>query len=366
MPILVPNAIKQAFQSIKPERQQPLWHGPCAEGWLGGTTQSMIGRYISCPERFRIQYMEGLRPIEKFNAPTEYGDMWHECEQALAEGKPWIDRLDDCRERLHTKYPFSRADVDMWSKKVEVVFPIYIDHWAEHPDVKVRSNLLSEQVFDVKYRLPSGRYVRLRGKYDSVDLIDDYIWLVENKTKSGIDEYKILKQMRMDLQTLLYIISLHWFPWKGFDAGAVPKVRGVKYNVVRRPLHKSIDSMLNKIKDDRDSNRLGEWFSRWDVEVSEQDIERFRKQCLDPVLENMCDDFEWWNETYSTGQVWDMATRRKFFPHHAKRHYRVPYGIYSSVMDGGFGDVDSYLETGTTVGLRRDDRLFGELKDEQN
>ena len=69
--------------------------------------------------------------------------------------------------------------------------------------------MLQEQVCDVPYNLPSGRVVRLRGKFDSVDLIDGGIYLQENKTKGDIDKIQVERQLSFDLQTLMYSVALH-------------------------------------------------------------------------------------------------------------------------------------------------------------
>ena len=63
----------------------PLWRGPCAEGDLGGVTQSMLARFFGCRERFRLKYVCGLEPHDKWNHKLGYGNMWHVCEETLAQ-----------------------------------------------------------------------------------------------------------------------------------------------------------------------------------------------------------------------------------------------------------------------------------------
>lgn len=145
-------------------------------------------------------------------------------------------------------------------------------------------------------------------------------------------------------------------------------IRGVRYNIVRRAAHKSAESMLEKVELDMRNGRADEWFARWRVEVTPQDVERFRRTCLDPVLENLCDDYGWWADCFENGAkdkygCWEMSVRIESFAHHTKRHYRLPYGIYSPVHEGGFGDVDNYLETGDKSGLRKVTDLFPELSE---
>ena len=49
-------------------------------------------------------------------------------------------------------------------------------------------------------------------------------------------------------------------------------------------------------------------------------------------------------------------------PEHAGIHFRMPYGVYSPLLDGRTTELDEYLASGSTVGLRRAESLFRELK----
>lgn len=362
--------------------EHPLpWAGPSGEGSSGGVTQSMLGRYLCCKERFRILVIEGLKPRPRFSAPMDFGNLWHSCEEALASGNDYTTGLENTLNKMLAQYPRDVENVLHWGSVAQELFPVYADYWSEHPDVRNRTPLLSEQVFDVSYTLPSGRVVRLRGKWDSEDLVNDGktcdLWLQENKTKSSIDRPKIMRQLTFDLQTMLYLIAL------GQDTGieALEKVkealgtretRGVRYNVVRRSAHKTAASMMKKVKEDMDCGRSNEWFDRFNVHVSAQDIKKFKQECLDPVLENLLDDYEWWadckSETdagvgWSPAILWNGERRHLRFSHHLPRHFRFPFGVYHSVLEGGFGDVDAYMEDGSEAGLQRVTNLFPELQD---
>lgn len=367
--------------------KNPLWAGPTAEGPLGGVTQSMLSRYLTCKERFRVQYVEGWHTADVFNSRLEFGSMWHCCEEHHARHSEamsidaaddpllpakWLMRLQDYCRGLSSKYKMDREAIQHWYEICAALFPLYTEHWQRHPDVVGRKPLLQETVFDVPYELASGRTVRLRGKWDSVDLIKSPvtvpgvkrkmgIWLQENKTKSSINEGLIRRTLSFDLQTMLYLIALQ--EWKEDYGGEQWKhpLMGVRYNVVRRAAHKSVGSMLKKIEDDREDNRIGEWFGRWEVTVGQKDIQRFRTQCLDPLLENLCDDYEWWESCYRTyGDVYRYQYRQKDFPAHQPHHYVTPFH-YDPIVEGGGSDLDEYLATGSTLGLRRAEKLFEEL-----
>ena len=388
-----------------PKATAPVWAGPAGNGPQGGVTQSLLGRYLSDGERFRLKVMGGWTTTDRFDPKREFGNLWHACEEALASERNhfgevvgttlWEDNLRTYMEGMLTRYPLDREAVVHWAGLAGALFPQYVRHWAKHPDVLNRTPLLQEQAFDVPYRLPSGRVVRLRGKWDAVDLIDGAVWVQENKTKSTIDGVKIGRQCSFDLQSMFYLVALsekpscdlprtgHYRHGGGtgrgnvvMGGGAPPgeyPIAGVRYNVVRRPAHKTVESAMKKFGEDSRNGRIGEWFARWQVTVGPEDVARFRRVCLDPILENLLDDYEWWEDRYTylarctgpTGARADQFShevRHHKFPHHARRHFRTPY-FYNPIAEGGAGDLDALMDQGSQAGLVRATDLFPELKE---
>jgi hypothetical protein len=354
----------------------PLWAGPQADGPRGGVTYSLLNRYLGCKERFRCLAVEGLKPADAWSHRLGYGSMWHVCEQALAGNvprenaagfPPWDAPLRRHAQQQCDKYPLQQAEIGKWYGICATLFPIYVECWSSHPDVTGRTPLLQEEVFDVRYALPSGRAVRLRGRWDSVDLIEggelDWgVYLQENKTKGDIDEVKLRRQLTFDLQTMLYLVALA----HSEAIGSMPhQLRGVRYNVVRRPRQyqgkkETEAEFLARLAGIVRENPQ-EFFMRWPVYVHPRDIEVFGRTCLAPLLENLCDDYEWWAYCKTQGKdPYDGILRAKFG--HTPRHYRYPFGVYDPLHEGGVTDLDEYLRTGSEVGLRRVDDLFPELQ----
>jgi hypothetical protein len=356
----------------------------------------MLSVFLVCRERFRLRYVEGWQPADRFNHRLEYGSMWHVCEEALAtidqEEEPsyghWVEWAQTIVEQplkeyvrsLCQKYRLQQEQVDHWYNVCKVQFPIYVRYWAEHPDVKDRTPLLAEQVFDVPYRLPSGRTVRLRGKWDSVDLVGEGkeagVWLQENKTKSEIDEKQLRRNLTFDLQTMLYLVALSEYQTskgqyrpsgEGIPRGVL--ILGVRYNVIRRPLsggkgsivrHKAKGNKPEETKEHfygRLSAIIGDspqdYFARWQVVVTPEDIARFRRECLDPTLESL---YDWWEYV-------EHRTLANLFGSPINRvHARTPYGLWNPMAEGVSDDLDEYLLSGSTAGLTRAESLFGELQ----
>ncbi len=371
---------------VKPARTTPLWTGPTGNGPNGGVTQGLCSRWLACRERFRLLVTEGWKPADRFTAVLEFGNLWHAAEEALAAKRDWVADVERYGVGLIRKYPLQQQEIEHWYKMCVAMFPEYVDHWQHHPDVKDRVPLLQEQVFDVPLALPSGRVARLRGKWDSVDLIgkgkDAAVFIQENKTKSQLDAVKVGRQMQFDLQSMTYVTAAisatspqglptseearkalrkSGLPGKGKESAC----SGVRYNVIRRSSHKSTDSMLKKLTEDREDGRIGEWFARWKVEITSADVARFRRECLDPVLENMADDHEWFAFCMANrkgADVWNPEHRRKVFPLHQNRHFRFPFGVWNPTLESGSSELDQLLETGSTAGLVQTTNLFPELQ----
>ena len=395
------NGIAQHIAAVPRchDNDNPLWLGPCATGPLGGVTQSMIHRFIADRERFRLKYIVGLEPHDRWNKSIGYGNMWHVCEEAHAAdlgANGIVTALykhvtEQCR--LH---PMQLDEITKWHSVCCVQFPEYVKYWAAHPDVKNRTPLAQERVFDVLHELPSRRTVRLRGKTDSEDLITDEIttrltrngsgiYLQENKTKGDIDKQQVERQLKFDLQTMMYLIAMR-HDWPSYE------VLGVRYNVVRRPLsggkgniqpHKGKctkptyskkdgrELRPSKITPAETSEQFYErlrrgyiaaepdyWFFRVRSEVSADDVRVFRQTCLNPLLEAMCDWYEWTIDNNAFSR--DGYPNRKISANGL--HYRTPFGGYNPLTENGATEYDNFIESGSEAGLRRVETLFGELQ----
>lgn len=377
--------------AFEKKRLQPLWDGPMSDKPNGGITFSLLCRFLNDRERFRLYVIEGLAPPERFNNKIEYGNMWHLCEEAYAAEERhfgeyvgttlWPDNLNAYAVNLCNKFPHDKAEVWHWYQVCKLQFPIYVQHWSKSRNDSAKP-LMQEVSFKVPYRLPSGRKVLLRGKWDSVDSVDGEIWLQENKSKGNIDPELIQRQLKFDLQTMLYIVALdsaneHDEKGKGLPA---PQYRyggpiaGVRYNCIRRPLsggkHTIVRHKATKNKSEETHEQYYErlkgliageseyFFYRWIVHVKKSDIELFRQTCLNPILEQLCSWWDWVNYSGERGTT-DIYSSNKGV------HFRMPYGVYNPLTDakgsGARTPYDSYLDTGSKIGLSEVTNLFPEL-----
>ena len=365
-------ARKVLIKKSKKTTKGPAWKGPMVDGVI----QSLLGRFLVCRERFKVLVIDGLAPALGFEPKIHYGQMWHTCEEAHAAGILYVRPLQEYCTQLCKEFPTDQNQVDKWYNVCSKQFPIYVDYWKKHPDVKRRKPIFQEKTFCVPYELPSGRVVKLRGKWDSVDLIKEngrsFIYLQENKTKGTIDQQLLTRQLTFDLQTMMYLIALQEYSTQvDTEILAGQQIKGIRYNVIRRPLsggkgsirqHKPTKSNPQGESKKDYYDRLqqyfieypGEFFMRWKVDVTPGDINIFKKDFFDPCLEHLCYWYDWVSGSPYVPELYNRE-------HYSFLHYRFPYGVWNSVLERGYSDVDEYLLSGSRVGLRKIDNLFPEL-----
>lgn len=210
MPTKQSVADKIASIPLPKPRTETVWRGPEKDG----ITVSLLNRFLCCRERFRALVVDGYRPKDEFVPAIEFGNLWHQCEETHAKfdlgHEEWQTSLMMHKEVLCNKFKVQRAEIEEWYDKCRVMFPIYLDYWKT-PESGCKP-LLAEQVFDVPYKIPDGRVVRLRGKWDRVDLVTKYggagLRLRDNKTKSRIDQDALSRQLTFDIQMMLYLVAL--------------------------------------------------------------------------------------------------------------------------------------------------------------
>lgn len=353
------------------KRTRPtVWRGPEHDG----ITFSLFSRWLVDPERFRILVVDGLKDAEDaFNHRIEYGNLWHYLEESSRGGAPNL--FAQHVAELRSEHPRDEASIALYAALCKHQFQIYQDYWTRQmPNLKTKE-LLQEESFKVPYRLPSGRVVLLRGKVDSVFSCQRKVFLQENKTKGEIDEEGISKTLPWNLQTMWYILSLQRL--------LKDPPTGVLYNVVRRPLadrfapkRRTTESVRDFVQrvcygtDPRNKNQKSNsqaypiavypshWFKRYQMDITQEQIEQFKLQCFHPLMERFCDWWEWISvnpkEPFGPATAQADAIVNQY-------HYRMPWGVYNSLAGGFRGDYFNLLTSGSTRGLTKVTTLFPEL-----
>lgn len=310
--------------------------------------------------------------------------MWHACEEGLSSpGGAWWDKLTAHVSEEMKVHATQRAEIAYWSRICYAQFTEYVKYWREHDDVRNRTPIAQEKVFDVRYPLPSGRTARLRGKFDAVDVLGaSSVFLQENKTKSELDEVSLQRRMQFDVQSMMYLTVLGliqeagaWRHWGRCEQAAMldaGRIAGVLYNVVRRPLSGGKGSIkphaakttkkkyvpaetevefIERLRRDYIAAEPDKWFYRVKCHLATGEVERFKRQFLTPILESLCDWYDW---VTSEGGRCD--------PFASSLHWRYPFGVYNAIDETGASEYDAFLATGSEAGMSRVTDVFPELK----
>lgn len=348
-----------------------VWQGP----YVDGVTNSLLSKFLVCRERFRLKAILGLREeFDEFPLALEYGNIWHEAEEAYASNRGGhTQAVKAYQNKLLSEFPEFEKDILRAVNLVLFQFPEYVKRWQGDTLEKKRKPILAEIPFRVPYTLPSGRKIFLRGKWDGVNQHTKTTGLVqENKSKGSIDEELITKTLFHNLQTMIYQIAvreaskggvLKYLGRDGDEEIPLPKglkFKGTVYNVVRRPLSdrhaprkKKKEREIDWLK--RERKRIAEnhdyFFYRWQVMISDSDIVKFKREVLDPILEQLCDWWEW--IAVDPLNPWRKGNRV---------HFKFPWGIFNSLTFGWKGDYFNLLTGGSEMSSYTIvDDLFPEL-----
>jgi hypothetical protein len=125
----------------------------------------------------------------------------------------------------------------------------------------------------------------LRGKLDGLFTAKNgKVWLMEHKTKSMIDEERILKKLQFDFQ-IMYYLTLLWL-------SKSIATEGILYNQIRKPgLKLRVGDTLHSYKE----RIFGEivqkpeyYFQRYDIRISQAKLQNF-------ICNELVDKLEYWD-----------------------------------------------------------------------
>lgn len=333
--------------------EYPLWKGPQVDG----ITQSMLSRFLQCRERFRVNYLEGIQPVDRFNHKLFYGDLWHACREAELEGCIPFSYMGVLLKKVCAKYPFDQKQVAKWFQVCLRQYLVYKE-WLQSNSFALNEadSILSEQTFRLSYTLPCGTVVQLRGKFDGIVQYKGKYWLVENKTKGQVSPHKVSHQLKFDLQTMFYLTAMS----RDYDS-----IGGVIYDVVKRPLSGGKGTIRQRKTrgttpaetEEEFYNRLeqvfrdnpDEFFFSWEVPVTANDITEFQTKFLNPTLIALV---TWYNGAVEAGKKNPFDN-----PHHSL----TPFELFRPLQELGSTELDDYILTGDRAGLTTNTTLFEEL-----
>lgn len=317
-----------------------------------GVTYSFLNEFMLCREQARLTYVEGYTRDGIVEA-LDYGTLFHKGMETVAQKKAKVaDALLAMKKegekiiRDRGLKPVEAATIRDLSTKARIVFPWYHEYWRQKKGHEFRSEFVArEEDFSLEHEIPwfdlsnggsTPRKIRLRGRFDAIFRLNDRLWLMENKTKSMIDEEGLTASLSQDLQTQLYCYAIY------LKFGELPA--GVLYNVIRRPglrlkQGEKPSQLYDRIEEDV-KQYPSKYFMRWEVKFGKDDILKWVERSLNPILAQVS---LWWDEIKQNPfNPWSIPNR--------VHHFQNPEGLYTRYGKSQYFEM---LTRQSTYGLRK-------------
>jgi hypothetical protein len=355
---------------FQPSRPLPRSKEPVWDLDRDGITYSSLSRFLVCPERFRMSMVEGWSETG-LSAPLEFGTAFHLCLEYMAAGHTLreiptlLSGYVPQRAAASKLTPEQIQELETLVGMVVAVHAGYVSYWQKSDQSK--QYVAQEEKFEIPYRLPSGRTIKLRGRWDEAfrDLEQGGLWLQENKTKGQIDETGLQAMLSQDLQSMFYCVAL------ACKFGESPQ--GILYNVIRRPQLRqkkgeSLGQFQDRVQEDV-SSRPSWYYMRWQTSLEPGDLAYWCSRSLHPILERLV---TWWEDLKQHPfDPWGANTVEWQVPWTGEtiqvprldNHFQRPFGVYDSLSQGQRGDFFEFLTRGSLYGLTRRGEPFPELSE---
>lgn len=318
---------------------------PLRNLWKDGVTYSFLDEFQVCREQARLSYVEGYRE-KGMKEYFEFGNCIHNCIEAHGKNKCKqinynliLNKYRDARRKELT--PSERTSLDQMVETARIMWPAYTEFWQNTHGMEYLPDcefVALEEDFKIPHELEDGTQVFLRGRIDGLLRYKKQLWLMENKTKSIIDD-RIKDYLPLDLQTTIYS---HVVEQKYGEP-----VAGILYNVIRRPglrLNKDrdVDLLLSRIRAAVEESPQ-DYFLRWNVYLNPGDTKKAIERTLNPLLRNVV---LWWKEIEPN--LFDPFS----IPNRV-HHYMSPKGLYTQYGRSNYFDI---LTTGNDSNFTRRER----------
>jgi len=267
-----------------------------------GVTQGAMNTFLQCPRKAHYALRMGLRSRRGSSQALDYGNLVHdllgdltlELNSPAANGlsrlevetavqvytEQWLlHQLDgtESSQELH-----DLEEICAWA---EATLPEYFFYWEKNMGPLEWES--SEEEFAVKteyWKKPT----MIRGKFDGTYRSHGSLWLMEHKTRSRISPEEVAESLPFDVQVCLYAWALQLL--------AVESVKGVLYNLIRRPS-----------KRPHKKENLADYRTRLTEDVKERSdfyFMRFEMALIPTDLRGWVEEFE---EMVNNLRVWESG-----------------------------------------------------------
>lgn len=266
---------------------------PTADLWnieRDGVTQGFLETLLTCPEKARYKYREGLEPV-RYKGAIAFGNIVHDClEHVYTTFRDTGDSLLAtasvegilsahefmARQALQEEGRLSAVEEELEELygMAEALLAHYWQRWESDFDGTMQWESLEEK-FSIPYVI-DGVTIPVRGKLDGRYRRGSRrrLWVVDHKSKGEINENAIANRLALDLQSMLYLWAVRQL------TGEIPA--GMIYNVMRRPQLRrkkaeTIQEFCSRIYHDIEE-RTDFYYVRFEAAFDPSDFELWEKE----------------------------------------------------------------------------------------
>lgn len=281
--------------------------------WNDGVGQTFIHFFLACKEQTRLRYLQLWQP-KKIPFDLEFGICFHWLlGQCYGTKKvPSVDAIKFFIKQYKTNWKKRNSmPLQKQLEENELIYGLseqllieYVKRWSgdwtgKYPlgcgVVKPVEWIVLEKRYQIPYVYPDGKETFLLAVFDGLFYDKKAnLWLFESKTKGRIDEEAIQDLLPVDIQLMLSMLIT--------KEGLNQKLSGVLYNLVRRPgLYRRKDEQLKVFLEriQKDIKKRYEWyFLRYEFAIDWSEVQQWKKDFLDPVMQDIRAWFEGVLPTY--------------------------------------------------------------------
>ena len=262
-----------------------------------GVSYTLLSDWLTCREKARLK-LAGWRSREPKLA-LSFGSIFHTVIETgyreIAQGElqdvpsheevaKWIGVAEAAWRKEHKRAtPEALETLELSLLFATAVLPMYFEYWED--DIFAMTFEQIEQFFSVPFKLPNGRWINIKGKWDAIYKLGKGDWLQESKSSSRIDVEILPDLLPLSMQSRMYLLLYRWKHGEN--------LRGFLRDIIRRPnlrrgKKERIDEYAARCVKDAEE-RPDHYFHRYEISMGKDEIDEFETE-----FRFMLEDFWRW------------------------------------------------------------------------
>lgn len=216
-----------------------------------GITQSILSNF-DCRRKFLLSTNGWGKPREK---NFIFGRIGHDCLDKYYQGEEYESLIDAAylKDQENDEPLLEDIQYDF----LRIMIQRYTEYYSSDKKLKI---IAPEQKFSVMFE-----NTLLRGKIDLIINILKKYWLMEHKFYSSIDVDNMILSLSFNSQILFYALAAEILYNR--------EIRGVIYNIIRRPRFKKMNTFLEKINENPEH-----FFFRFEILTDSKSLKEFKME----------------------------------------------------------------------------------------